>query len=100
MHEIAEASREQTMGIEQINKALGQMDEVTQRNALLVEHAAQAASSLQQQAAGLSQAVEVFKLAEQFQAPALATVTLLRKDRKRLPDPLSFDGPPLLEKRA
>ena len=48
-------------GIEQINQAITQMDEVTQQNAALVEEAAAAAESLQDQAANLSQPVSVFK---------------------------------------
>ena len=62
MAEIEAASREQTSGIEQINQAITQMDQVTQQNAALVEEAAAAASSLQEQAASLSQVVSVFKL--------------------------------------
>ena len=62
MGEIAAASREQSAGIEQINQAIGQLDQVTQRNAALVEHAAGAAAALQQQAGRLSDAVAVFRL--------------------------------------
>jgi methyl-accepting chemotaxis protein len=62
MNDITAASREQTSGIEQVNLSLSQMDAVTQRNAVLVEHAATAAESLQDQALRLSQAVSVFKL--------------------------------------
>ncbi|NRR30197.1 MCP four helix bundle domain-containing protein [Oxalobacteraceae bacterium] len=62
MVEIAAASQEQTSGIEQINQAISQMDEVTQQNAALVEEAAAAAGALQDQAQGLSQAVSVFQL--------------------------------------
>ncbi|MFZ3160560.1 MAG: methyl-accepting chemotaxis protein, partial [Rhodoferax sp.] len=47
---------------EQINQAITQMDQVTQQNAALVEEAAAAAASLQEQANGLSQVVSVFKL--------------------------------------
>ncbi len=64
MAEITVASREQTSGIEQINQAITQMDQVTQQNAALVEEAAAAAASLQEQAAGLSHAVSVFRLQE------------------------------------
>jgi len=60
--EIAGASAEQTMGIEQVNQAIGQMDEATQQNAALVEQAAAAAASLQDQAGTLAQVVSVFKL--------------------------------------
>ena len=62
MAEIEAASREQTQGIEQINQAITQMDQVTQQNAALVEEAAAAAASLQEQASGLSQVVSVFRL--------------------------------------
>jgi methyl-accepting chemotaxis protein-1 (serine sensor receptor) len=62
MAEIEAAGREQTLGIEQINQAITQMDQVTQQNAALVEEAAAAAQSLQEQAGGLSQVVSVFKL--------------------------------------
>lgn len=62
MSEITAASQEQSHGIEQVNEAVGQMDEMTQQNAALVEQAAAAAQSMQDQAAALSQAVSVFKL--------------------------------------
>jgi methyl-accepting chemotaxis protein len=62
MNEIASASFEQSEGIEQVNLAITQMDEATQQNAALVEQAAAAAQSLQEQAATLAQAVSVFKL--------------------------------------
>ena len=62
MGEITAASQEQTVGIEQINMAVSQMDQVTQQNASLVEEAAAAAESLQEQAAKLAQVVSVFKL--------------------------------------
>ena len=61
--EISAASTEQSQGIEQINEAITQMDEVTQQNAALVEEAAAAAQSLQEQAEHLEKAVGVFKLA-------------------------------------
>jgi methyl-accepting chemotaxis protein len=60
--EIAEASREQSAGIDQVNQSVGQMDAVTQQNAALVEQAAAASESMQDQAAKLAQAVSVFKL--------------------------------------
>ena len=59
---IAEASREQSDGIEQVNVAIGQMDEVTQKNAVLVQEAAAAAQSLQTQASMLAQVVGVFAI--------------------------------------
>lgn len=60
MADISSASREQSAGIEQVSLAVSQMDEVTQQNAALVEQAAAAAESLQEQAAGLAEAVSVF----------------------------------------
>lgn len=60
MAEIAAASREQTSGINQINQAIMQIDDVTQQNAALVEEASAASTSLQEQAEKLSQLVRVF----------------------------------------
>ena len=68
--EISVASGEQREGIEQVSIAISQMDSVTQQNAALVEQAAAAADALTQQAASLSEAVSIFKLEEQGQAPA------------------------------
>jgi methyl-accepting chemotaxis protein len=62
MSEIASASKEQSDGIEQVNQAIGQMDQVTQQNAALVEEAAAAAASMREQAACLAEAVGIFKL--------------------------------------
>jgi methyl-accepting chemotaxis protein len=70
MAEIASASQEQTGGIEQVNQAIGQMDQVTQQNAALVEEASAAAASMEDQAAKLAQVVSVFKLDRQAMAPA------------------------------
>jgi methyl-accepting chemotaxis protein len=69
MAEIASASQEQTGGIEQVNQAIGQMDQVTQQNAALVEESAAAAASMQEQAAKLAQVVGVFRLDRQAAAP-------------------------------
>ncbi len=60
--EIASASEEQRHGIEHINHAISQMDEVTQQNAALVEEAAAEAQSLEGQAIKLREAVSVFVL--------------------------------------
>ncbi|TFW21693.1 methyl-accepting chemotaxis protein [Duganella callida] len=65
MGEITSATLEQSSGIEQVNMAIGQMDQVTQQNAALVEEAAAAASSLHDQADALSAVVAVFKLDDQ-----------------------------------
>ncbi|HTJ95507.1 MAG TPA: methyl-accepting chemotaxis protein, partial [Pararobbsia sp.] len=60
--EIEAAAREQSDGIEQVNKAITQIDEVTQHNAALVEEAAASAKSLEEQATILRDAVAVFRL--------------------------------------
>ena len=60
--EITAASSEQSVGIDEINRAIGQMDAVTQQNAALVEESAAAAESMQHQAHSLAQVVSVFKL--------------------------------------
>jgi methyl-accepting chemotaxis protein len=64
MSEITAASSEQSQGIEQVNTAITQMDEVTQQNAALVEEAAAAAEALEEQAQNLSVSVSVFKIDE------------------------------------
>ena len=61
MAEISLASAEQSAGIEQVNAAIGRMDEATRQNATLVEQASAAAGALQDEAAGLAQVVSVFK---------------------------------------
>lgn len=63
MDEISAASQEQSGGIDQVSNAVSQMDEVTQQNATLVQEAAAAAASLEDQARRLEQAVAIFKLA-------------------------------------
>ncbi|WP_308445215.1 methyl-accepting chemotaxis protein [uncultured Deefgea sp.] len=72
MHDIAAASKEQSDGIGQVNQAVGHMDEVTQQNAALVEQAAAAATSLQEQADQLAQLVGVFKLNHSTPRPVLS----------------------------
>ncbi len=62
MAEITSASQEQSTGIAQVNSTIVGMDETTQQNAALVEQAAAAASSMQNQAAHLARLVSVFKL--------------------------------------
>ena len=68
MAEITAASLEQSDGIEQVNQAVTQMDQVTQQNAALVEEAAAAADSLQDQAKQLAQAVSVFRIGSNMAA--------------------------------
>jgi methyl-accepting chemotaxis protein len=62
MREISAASNEQSHGIEQVNIAIAQMDQVAQQNAALVEESASATQSLEEQAQALAQSMAVFKL--------------------------------------
>ncbi len=86
MSEIAGASAEQTVGIEQVNAAIVQMDGVTQQNAALVEQAAAAAASMQEQALALAELVRMFDIGDGAHGahPAPAGVT-------RLPTRLALD---------
>ena len=90
MGEISAASFEQSSGIEQVNLAITQMDHVTQQNAALVEQAASAAESLQDQVNELSEAVSMFTLDETLQQAAPAPRTRLapapRVAERRGPD--------------
>ena len=71
---ISLASNEQANGIAEVNLAVGQMDDMTQQNAALVEEAAAAAASLHEQAINLAQAVSVFKFEGADAAPEAALV--------------------------
>ena len=78
MSEIMQASQEQSSGIEQINTAVTQMDDVTQQNAALVEEAAAAAHAMQDQVNSLNDLVSVFRTEAQSGAarPALQRVAV------------------------
>ena len=68
--EIAAASREQSVGIEQVNRAVMQMDELTQQNATLVEQATAAARNMTALTHGLNQRMERYRLVERPQSAA------------------------------
>jgi methyl-accepting chemotaxis protein len=85
MGEISAATGEQTLGIEQINEAISQMDQTTQQNASLVEEAAATSETLQRQAAELADAVRVFKLEDMPRAPAGPAQRATAPVRKALP---------------
>ena len=69
MSEIANASAEQATGIDQVNKALTQMDEVTQQNSALVEENAATAKTLEQQAKAMDDRVPFFQIDHGGPAP-------------------------------
>jgi methyl-accepting chemotaxis protein len=86
MGEIASASSEQSTGIEQVNVAVTQMDEVTQQNAALVEQATAAAQSMADQADSLKAAVSIFKVESRSQpagAPVAAAARTPARGAKR-----------------
>ena len=62
--EIAAASREQSSGIEQVNRAVMQMDELTQQNAALVEEATAASQAMAEQVRGLNEMLARYQVAE------------------------------------
>jgi Methyl-accepting chemotaxis protein (MCP) signalling domain len=88
MGKITAASREQCVGIEQVNLAIAQMDQVTQQNAQLVEHAAAAARSLQDQTVELAAVVSIFTLGANESRPA-------PKPLMQVTEPQLWSGKPL-----
>ncbi|MBV8259530.1 MAG: Tar ligand binding domain-containing protein [Paraburkholderia sp.] len=94
MGEIAAASQEQSGGIDQVARAVTQMDEVTQQNAALVEEAAAAAQSLEDQAGRLRAAVAVFSLDDAAGAAAPNQPVLGRAPCKAASQPVSRPASP------
>jgi methyl-accepting chemotaxis protein len=105
MAEISLASQEQSAGIEQVNRAIGQMDETTQQNATLVEQAGAAATALQEEAENLARLVSIFKLSgvdsaagggarQPAAAGALATRQAGARSRTRIAAPSPRAGKP------
>jgi methyl-accepting chemotaxis protein len=82
--EIAAASREQSSGIEQVNRAVMQMDELTQQNAALVEEATAASQAMAEQVRGLNQMLDRYRVndmiesARNYTAQAAAPVATSR----------------------
>jgi methyl-accepting chemotaxis protein len=70
MAEIASSSREQASGIEQVNKAITMMDDVTQQNAALVEEASAAAQALTEQASNLNELIARYRVGDSTAAEA------------------------------
>ena len=83
--EIAAANREQSTGIEQVNKSVMTMDEVTQQNAALVEEAAAASRTLQDQAETLTAKVAYFRLREGDNVRAPASIQVVPATRVAAP---------------
>lgn len=96
MSEITAASHEQSIGIEEVNRAISQMDETTQQNAALVEEAAAAAKSMQDQAGHLEELVNKFQVdTTQRNAPARSKLrTLNSQQGKPAPQPKRVESKP------
>jgi len=93
--EIAAASQEQTTGIEEVNKAIVGMDEVTQQNAAVVEETASSSEAMRQQAQSLNRLVAYFAVAEVAAGAGQLEVTELRTathEKPRLSPGRSTDG--------
>ncbi|HLT99243.1 MAG TPA: methyl-accepting chemotaxis protein [Burkholderiaceae bacterium] len=88
MDEIATASREQSDGISQVNAAVADMDGVTQQNAALVQEAAAAAGSLQDQARRLTELVAIFKVS----ANEIIDVTSAQAQRREIAQEYESSG--------
>ncbi|MHA7355346.1 methyl-accepting chemotaxis protein [Burkholderia pseudomallei] len=105
MGEIAAASGEQSRGIEQVNQAIAQMDEVTQQNAALVEEAAAASKSLEEQGRHLTQAVSFFRASAASAAPQARHAAPAKPKAKRgvaapAPAPRAAHAAPTFNKPA
>lgn len=94
MSEIAAASAEQASGIEEVSKAVVQMDEMTQQNAALVEEAAAAADSLRHQSSQLADQVSQFNVSDAMPKPTRSSTlvpppvrTATKEAREILPAP-------------
>jgi methyl-accepting chemotaxis protein len=104
INRISAASTEQADGIADVNRAVGQMDDMTQQNAALVEEAAAAAASLHEQTVNLARAVSVFKIEGVEQATeagddAQDDEEFARVDRRAPGSPMRGQRP-VLEHRA
>ncbi|HZE92788.1 MAG TPA: methyl-accepting chemotaxis protein [Rhizobacter sp.] len=79
MGEITNATREQSLGIDQVNQAVAQMDKVTQQNAAMVEQAAAAAGSLKAQSDELATTVNVFTLKATSHGTSEEAIAMVKK---------------------
>ncbi len=97
--EIADASREQSTGIDEVAQAVTQMDEAVQQNAALVEQSAAAAESLEGQAQSLARVVAMFQLADRLSDSASAphkALTAQPASRGQVASPPAKRGMPAL----
>jgi methyl-accepting chemotaxis protein len=93
MSEITAASTEQSAGIEEINRAITHMDEMTQQNSALVEESAAAAESLKDMAVRLTEAVAGFKLADSAKIAPTRSAPAMRKPSSTALAPVKSERP-------
>ncbi len=98
--EIAAAAREQASGIEQVNKAILQMDQATQQNAALVEETASASQAMGSQARELQQLMAFFTLDQHKPAARVATANPRNEDRAHSPTAAKSTPKPGMAKSA
>ncbi len=100
--EIAAASQEQSMGIEQVNKAVMHMDEMTQQNAALVEEAAAASEAMGEQAQTMQQLTSFFSNGEDDEPVMAAVQAVTARSAKvsRLKRPASASKPVAMPKAS
>ncbi len=98
--EIAAASREQSSGIEQVNRAVMQMDELTQQNAALVEEATAASQAMAQQAGELNEMMNRYRLAEALALAAAAPRRAAAGAAAAQPAAARGKGERLIERRS
>ncbi|RUP25257.1 MAG: HAMP domain-containing protein [Curvibacter sp.] len=94
--EITASSDEQRSGISQVNAAVGQLDQMTQQNAALVEESAAAAASLRDQAQRLTEVVAVFNLGQGHAPVSRATAPMAKTSAKPAPAALRTAARPSL----
>ncbi|HEY4213879.1 MAG TPA: methyl-accepting chemotaxis protein [Steroidobacteraceae bacterium] len=98
--EIAAASREQSSGIEQVNRAVMQMDELTQQNAALVEEATAASQAMAEQVRGLNGMLERYRVSEQLANAAAAAAAQQRAEAQQRVEAAARSAAPRGERRS
>lgn len=86
--EIAAAGQEQSAGIEEVNKAITQMDEMTQQNAALVEEATAASESMNEEAKTMNELMDFFMLDEEEEEPVKVVPKRKRRKAKAVEAPV------------
>ena len=94
MNDIAASSKEQSTGIEEVNAAIAQMDEITQQNAALVEQAAAAATTMKQQSDKLTTLVDSFKIMSGSKPQRAESASVAKPSQRLATKPASAQARP------